>query len=93
MRIKKAVQFDLPQLKALKGRRNVLVDVPTHVVYRIFFYSLKSLLEATKYNILTKEDLLMSYVLTQLPSGEMVPLKDLLEKHPLLLLSGGEPNE
>lgn len=87
-RIKQAVQLDLPNIKALKGRYQDLVDIPKNQLYRMFFYSLKSILESTKYGLMKKEDLLMSYILTQLPDGRTVQMKELLAEHPLLLQQG-----
>lgn len=83
--IKVGVKFDLPEIKALKGRNNQIVSVPKPQVYRMFFYSIKSLLETTKYGILHKEDLFFSYIITQLPNGSEGVMKDLLKDQYLLL--------
>jgi len=83
--IKVAVKFDLPDIKALKGRHNEIVLVPKPQVYRMFFYSIKSLLETTKYGILHKEDLFFSYIITQLPDGSEGVMRDLLKEQYLLL--------
>jgi len=82
--IKVAVQFDIPELKAVFGRDEI-VPVPRNQVYRIFYYSLKSLLETTQYGILTKEDLFFSYIITQLPDGSQGRMKDLLKEQHLFL--------
>lgn len=87
--IKQAVLFEIPTIKALTGQRNKIVEVPLAQSYRIFWYALKSLLESTKYGLLSKEDLFMSYTLTQLPTGEFVQMKDFLKENSLLLASGG----
>ena len=88
-RIAQAILFEIPSLKALKGNRKEVVDVPPRQMYRMFYYALKSLLESTKYGILHKEDVFLPYMLTQLPSGEYVQMKKLLVDHPQLLLPGG----
>lgn len=85
--IKVAVKFELPDIKALKGRYNEVVSVPKSQIYRMFFYSIKSLLETTKYGILHKEDLFFSYIITQLPDGSEGVMKDLLKDQYLLLPS------
>ena len=87
-RINQAVLFEIPSLKAIKGQRKEPVDVPPKQMYRMFYYALKSLLETTKYGILRKEDVFLPYMLTQLPSGEHVQMKTLLQDHPQLLLPG-----
>lgn len=86
--IKKAVQFEIPAIKALYGSKNKLVDVPQSQAYRIFYHALKSVLESTKYGVLSLEHILFSYTMTQLSTGETVQVKDLLEKHPLMLQTG-----
>lgn len=83
--IKVAVQFDIPQIRAIHGRYNEVVDVPRSQIYRIFYYSLKSLLETTQYGIMKKEDLFFSYILTQLPNGQEGRMKDFLTNSNLLL--------
>jgi hypothetical protein len=87
--IKQAVLFEIPTIKALTGQRNKIVEVPQSQSYRIFFYALKSLLESTKFGLLKKEDLFMSYTLTQLPNGEIVQMKDFLRENQPLLAQGG----
>lgn len=82
--IKKMVRIDIPNLKARYAGK--LVDVPRAQVLRFIYHNLKSILEASKYNIFRLEHLLMSYILTQLPgTTKLVQLKDLLEEHPLML--------
>lgn len=86
--VRKAVQFEIPTLNALYGNKNEILKVPLRQTYRIFYHALKSMLESTKYGIMQLDHLLFSYTLTQLPSGETVQVKDLLEKHPLMLQTG-----
>lgn len=81
--IKVAVKFDIPEIKCLI--RNKVALVPKKVVYRMFYYSLKSLLETTKYGILKKEDLFFSYIVTQLPDGKETTMKELYLNQALLL--------
>ena len=88
-KISQAILFEIPSLKAIKGQKKELVDVPHRQMYRMFYYALKSLLESTKYGILSKQDVFLPYMLTQLPSGEYVQMKEVLKDHPQLLLPGG----
>lgn len=92
--IKIGVQFDIPIIRAKlwQGSGYRIVDVPKAQVYRIFYYSLKSLLEITQYGIMKKEDLFFSYIITQLPDGTRGRMKDLLkeEYHFLLPESPGQ---
>lgn len=82
--IKKMVRIDIPNIKAYHGGK--LIDVPRAQVLRFIYYNLKTILEASKYNIFRLEHLLMSYILTQLPgTTKLVQIKDLLEDHPLML--------
>ena len=87
-KIKQAILFEIPSIKALKGNRKELVTVPQQQTYRMFYYALKSLLESTKYGILSKQDVFLPYMLTQIPSGEFVQMKDVLKDNPQLLLPG-----
>lgn len=91
--IKVAVQFDIPNIKAIKGRNNTIVQVPKPQVYRMFFYSIKSLLETTQYGILKKDDLFFSYIVTQLPDGTKGTMKDLYKDRYLLLSENGGISE
>ncbi len=87
--MKVAVQFEIPILKALKGNAHKVVTVPREQAYRIFYYSLKSLLEATAYGVFSSKDVFYSYILTQLPNGAYKPLKDIVEKElPRMLVAG-----
>lgn len=86
--VRKAVQFDIPKLKALYGSQNKIIEVPESQTLRIFYHALKSVLESTKYGIMQLDHLLFSYTLTQLSTGETVQVKDLLDKHPLMLETG-----
>ena len=86
VQIKKMIRIDIPKIKARNRKR--LVEVPRAQILRFIFYTLKSILEATEYGIFRLEHLLMSYILTQLPNGKVVQIKDLLEKHPLMLYQG-----
>lgn len=87
--IRVAVEFEIPQIKAVKGPYHEIVEVPGPQRYRIFYYSLKSLLEATKYGIFSKKDLFWSFILTQLPDGSLKTLKDRVEEEIPLLLHAG----
>lgn len=84
--IKKVVQIDLPEIKARKWNRGSyqLEEVPKRIVYRIFFYALKSILETTQYGLFKLEDIFFAFTLTQLDDGSTVQMKDYFEQHPLL---------
>ena len=75
-----AVQIDIPNIKAIKGRARDIVYVPRNQVLRIVYHNLKSLLEATKFGILKKEDVFLSQILTQLPDGKVVKIKEIIEE-------------
>lgn len=71
--IKVAVELQIPEIWGLyKGQKHM---VPQTQRYRIFFYSLKSLLEATKFGILRKEDVFFSFIRTQI-NGRVMTVKD-----------------
>lgn len=84
--IKLAVQFDIPEIKAMRAGKIITVD--RKVVYRMLFYSLKSLLESTQYGLMKKEDLFFSYIITQLPDGTRGTMKDLVQQQNLFLPRG-----
>ena len=83
VKVKKMVRVDVPVIKAYRSGK--LIEVTKDQVMRMVFYTLKSILESTKYGVFKMEHLLMSYILTQLPDGKIVQIKDVLEEHPLLL--------
>lgn len=89
---KKMVMIKIPLIKARKWNNRFydLVEVPRAQTLRIVYYALKAVLETTKYGVFKTEELLMAYILTQLPDGTAVQLKDLLHDHPLLLTTTGE---
>lgn len=83
-KIKMAVEMEIPTLKAYKGTNKPLIEVPRKVVLRLFYHSLKTMLESCKYGIMKKEHVFYSYILTQLPDGSMVPIHKLIEDQLLL---------
>jgi len=91
VQLKKMVRVDIPILKAYKGGR--VVEVPRAQTLRFVYWTLKQILEATEYSIFKLEHILMSYILTQLPDGKVVQIKDLIENNPQFLLSGGNSFE
>lgn len=90
IKVRKMVMIEIPEIKARKwnNRFYSIVEVPRSQKMRIVYYSLKSILETTKYGIFKFEDLLLAYVLTQLPDGSIKQVKDILHDHPLLLATG-----
>lgn len=70
--LKIAVELEIPEIVGILSGKKQLV--PINQRYRMFFYSLKSLLEATKYGIIRKEDIFFSYIRTQL-NGEVMTVK------------------
>ncbi len=90
-KVKKMVRIDIPKIKARQWSSGSykIIDVPRAQTLRIVYYALKSILEATKYGIFRLEHIFLSYILTQLPgTTKTVQVKDLLEKHPLMLETG-----
>lgn len=81
--IKVSVKFDIPEIKCLI--RGSVANVPKRVLYRMFYYSLKSLLETTQFGILKKEDVFFSYIVTQLPDGTESTVRERFMKNLLLL--------
>lgn len=88
-KIKKMVMLELPSIMAKKwnNRYYERVEVPRNQRMRILYYTLKSILETTKYGFFKLEDIFLSYILTQLPDGSIKQVKDVLKEHPLLLAS------
>ncbi len=81
--IKVAVKFDIPEIKCLI--RNKVAPIPKKVIFRMFYYSLKSLLETTKFGILKKEDIFFPYIVTQLPNGKESTMREVYLNQALLL--------
>jgi len=80
--IKVAVELQIPEIWGLfNGQKH---KVPQPQRYRIFYYSLKSLLEATKFGIIRKEDVFFSFIRTQI-NGRVMTMKE-------AFLQGGGPN-
>ena len=80
--IKMIVELPVPEIKAWKGK--TLIDVPENQSMRLFYFSLKSILEATQYGLMRKEEIFFSYILTELPNGEFIKIKDLIKQQLLL---------
>lgn len=79
---KVAVELQIPEIWGLySGQKQ---KVPQAQRYRIFYYSLKSLLEATKFGIIRKEDVFFSYIRTQI-NGQVMTIKE-------AFLAGGGQN-
>jgi hypothetical protein len=72
------IRIDIPVIKALKRGR--VVNVPVAQAYRLFFHCLKSILEATRFGIFKREELLFSFIMTQLPDGSTCVIKDRMDE-------------
>ena len=82
--IKKMIQIEIPTIKAYYGQYRELKNVNPQIIYRILYFALKSILETSKYGIMSLEELLFGYTLTQLPDGRVMTVKKALEQKLLL---------
>ncbi len=69
---------------------NKLIDVPDEMKFRMLFYNLKGLLEATRWGLVKMEDIFMAGILLRLPDGTVRQAKDYIwQNQDLLALPEG----